>query len=149
LELPPAADGPVLRRRRLPADDGRRAALPQDAVGGRPAGAVAVGLAVGQLQSAAVDGDVVIQYARGPALNRPAEAQRLRRLTFDKGVRPGRQVADGKVVPPLLRAAAPEQRLLPAGVEGPPPVAADLRDGLPRAAVLDRHLLAAFPDGDG
>src|SRR5205814_8874997 len=33
--------------------------------------------------------------------------------------------------------------------EGPPPVAADLRDGRARAAVLDGHAPAALPESNG
>ena len=45
----------------------------------------------------------------------------------DERVRPRRAVADGKIVPPLLRPAAQEQRQLPLREERVPAIAAELR----------------------
>ena len=148
-ELPPAADGPVLSPRRLPAGDDGRRALPEDAVGRRPADALPVDLAVGQEQPAAVDRDVVVEDPRRPALDRPAEAVRRGRLALQEHVRPGRQGADREVVPAVVRPAALEQGHLAAGVVRVPTIAADLRDRPRRRAVLHGHPLAAFPDADG
>ena len=104
-ELPPAADGPVLSPRRLSAGDEGRRALPEDAVGRRPADALTVDLAVGQEQATAVDRGVVVEDPRRPALDRPAEAVRRGRLALEEYVRPGRQGSDREVVAAVLRPA--------------------------------------------
>jgi hypothetical protein len=148
-ELTPAADRPVLRRRRVAAGDDRGGTLPEHAIRRSPADALAGDLAVGQRQPAAVDRDVVVEHASGPALDRAAEVGRVRPLALDEGVRPGGEVAGGEVVPAVLRPAPLHQRLLAADEEGVPPVRRILGHGIERAAVLDRHPPAAVADGHG
>src|SRR5262245_45223810 len=126
-ELAPAADGPVLRGGRHPAGYQRRGALPEDAVGGRPAHALGGGLAVGQRQPAAVQRDVVVEHATGPAFGGAAELVGLGGRAIDEGVWTGGQIADGEIVPALFRTAAAKERLLPAGEERVPAIAAEFR----------------------
>src|SRR3954469_4427970 len=97
-ELAPAADGPVLRPRRVPAGDDRGRALPEDAVGRRPADPLRLVLAIGQGQAAAVDRDVVVEDPRRPVLDRAAVAVRGRRLAREEDVWPRRRHTDGEVV---------------------------------------------------
>src|SRR5262249_8730594 len=148
-ELAPAADGPVLGRGGLTTADNRGRALPQYAVGCRPADAVALVLAVGELEPSAVDGAVMVRAPRAPALDGAAEVVGRGRRTVDERVRPRRQVADSEIVSPLLRLATLEKRLLPVRVIGVPPIAADLRNGVQGGAILDGDRPARLPDGYG
>src|SRR5207244_10471469 len=68
--------------------------------------------------SAAVHRDTVVEDARRPAFDRPAELLRVHRLALDEGVRPGGEIADREIVPAVLRPAALHERQLPRDEEG-------------------------------
>ena len=71
-----------------------------------------VGPAIDEVQRIAVDPHVVVEHAGGPAFERPAVGERLARAAIHKGVRARCTMADGKIMPPMLRPAAQKQRQL-------------------------------------
>ena len=116
-EAAPHADRPIVRGRRSKDAHRARLALPKNTIRRRPTGARRIDPAILQIESRAVHSHVVVQHARRPTFNRPAVAERFKRVAINKRIGSSRTVPDGKVVTSVFAPATQEQRQLALGEE--------------------------------
>jgi hypothetical protein len=87
-------------------------AVPEEGVGGGPAGALAVSTAVGEVETMAADDDVVVEDAGGPALDGAAGAEGGGGAAVKKDVGAGGGETGREVAEAVLAGAALDKREL-------------------------------------
>jgi len=106
--------------------------------------AMRIGAAIGETESVAVNGDIVVENTRGPTFQSDRCRERQRSVALDKGVRAGGTMAHRKIVATMFGMAVEKEAELThrekkCGGDNP-----FFGDGSERETVLNGYLFSSF-----